>query len=158
MPQNRDTVDLLLFVVGGRRGGLLLEHVVEVLRAVAITPLARAPYLIEGIINVRGEIVPVLDLRTRFRLPKRKVALSDRLILVHLGSRKIAMRVDEAGAIATIAAGALENAAHAGPGGEDLVGVAMMEDGLALVHDIRRFLTAAEEEELDRALAEGAAA
>lgn len=157
MPLNHEFAEILFFKIAGRRGSLLLEDVIEVLRAVAITPLVRAPHLIEGIINVRGEIVPVLDMRTRFGLPKRKVALSDRFILVELGSRKIAMRVDEAGTIATIGKRALADAASAGPQGEGLVGVAIMEDGLALVHDIRRFLSVAEEEELDRALSESAA-
>ncbi|MGH7435187.1 MAG: chemotaxis protein CheW, partial [Polyangiaceae bacterium] len=72
---------ILLFEVGGRRYGLLAAEVRELVRAVTIHPLPRAPAIVEGLVNVRGRIVPVLDIRSRFRIPLRPLAPSDHLIL-----------------------------------------------------------------------------
>ena len=151
---NRASADILLFNVADRRGAILLDCVEEVLRAVAITPLARAPHLVEGVINVRGDVVPVLNLRARFGLPRRKLSPSDRFILVRTGSRRMALRADSAGTIASIATVDIESAVAAVTA-DDVVGVARLNDELALIHDIGRFLSAAEQEDLERALAGG---
>jgi purine-binding chemotaxis protein CheW len=59
--------ELLIFEIGASRFGLPSADVREVLRAVTIVPLPGAPPIVEGLINVRGRIVPVLDIRRRFR-------------------------------------------------------------------------------------------
>jgi purine-binding chemotaxis protein CheW len=67
----RHPLQVLVFEVAGRRYGLPADDVQELLRAVSIVPLPRAPAVVEGVINLRGKVVPVLDVRGRFRLPAR---------------------------------------------------------------------------------------
>ena len=144
-------MDLLTFDLGGIRCALPATDVREVVRAVSILPLPNAPAAVEGVINVRGTLVPVLDLRRRLDLPARPVALSDHLVLVRAGGRDVAVRVDRA--IAVVAAGdeCLE-APDAGLTTAPFISaVGKLVDGLVLVHDLRRFLDASEEASLEAA-------
>ena len=61
--------EVLLFTLEAQRYALPTSDVRELLRAVRLTPLPRAPAVIEGLLNLRGELLPVLDMRRRFRLP-----------------------------------------------------------------------------------------
>src|SRR5205085_8492167 len=88
--------DVLVFEVAGRRFGLPAAVVREVLRAVALTPLPKAPAVVEGLVNVRGTLVPVLDVRGRFGLPAKPLAPTDHLIVARAGGRLVALRVDHA--------------------------------------------------------------
>ena len=59
---------------GADRTGLVGAEVQQVVRAVTIAPLPRAPAIVEGVINLRGALIPVLDIRARFDLPAKKLA------------------------------------------------------------------------------------
>lgn len=84
--------DVLIVAIGGRLWGLPSAGVRELLRAVEITPAAGLPG-VEGVIDVRGELVPVLDIRGRLGLPPKRVEPSDCLVLVDRGG-SAALRVD----------------------------------------------------------------
>ena len=60
----------LLLIVDGIEYGLSLEHVREIRRAGAVTPVPAVPSFVDGVMNLRGRIVPVVDLRARFGLPR----------------------------------------------------------------------------------------
>ena len=117
------------------------------MRAVAITPLPSAPPLIEGVVSVRGRILPVLDVRARFRLPPRALDPSDHFIVAAAGRRGVILRVDRATHLAQV-----DDATAAPAGGAYDAGVATLEDGLVLVHDLAAFLSASEAAALDVAL------
>ena len=143
---------LLLFRLDDIRGALPLAQLQETVRAVAITPLAGAPGVVEGVIDVRGTVVPVLDLRARFRLPARPVIPADHLIIAHAGDRTVALRVDEAQDVVTLADETVTPAGPDDPALAHLAGVARLPDGLVLVHDLQAFLTQGEEQALAAAL------
>ena len=84
-------MDVLVFEISGLRYALPTSDVSELARAVTIVPLPKGPPIVEGIINVRGRIVPVLDIRSRFRLPPKAVSPTDHLILAHAGQRLVAL-------------------------------------------------------------------
>src|SRR4051794_17371746 len=87
---------VVVFEVGGQRYGLPAADVQELLRAVAVVPLPRAPVVVKGVINLRGRVVPVFDIRSRFRLPPRDVAPADHLVVAQAGPRLVALHVDRA--------------------------------------------------------------
>src|SRR5687768_5708463 len=87
---------LLTFHLGLDRFAVPAVDVREVVRSVAITPLPAAPGVIEGAIDVRGEIVPVFDLRQRLGISARTPASDEQLIIASAGARRIAFRVDQA--------------------------------------------------------------
>jgi len=63
---------------------------------VTVVPLPKAPAIIEGVINVRGHIVPVVDIRKRSRLPTNAAESTDHIILAWAGKQLVALRVDRA--------------------------------------------------------------
>ena len=145
-------LEVLVFEVGGQRYALRSFEVRELVRAVTMVPLPKAPAIVEGIINVRGVVVPVLDIRTRFRLPAKAAAHTDHLILAWAGPRLVALRADRALDVARLEASEVEDAKAVVPGADYVAGVAKLSDGLVLIHDLRTFLSQAEAAALDEAL------
>lgn len=147
-----DTIEVLAFEVAGRRFGLWLADVLEVLPAVAIEGIPGAPSVVEGLINLRGTIVPVLDFRARFRLPAKRLEHADHLIVTVGLRRPVALRVDRATALLQVPLPAVEEAEDVALGARSFAGVIKLADGLMLVHDLRSFLSEAEAEALEEAL------
>jgi len=144
---------VLVLKVGEHRCGLPVDVVIELHRVVASTPLPEAPTAIDGIIDVRGTVVAVLDLRARFGLPCRPARPSDHLIVVAATDRKVALRADRAVDLVTVPAGT-DVAAVGLPTDSHLHGVARLDDGLLLIHDVDAFLSDDDAAALDDALAE----
>jgi purine-binding chemotaxis protein CheW len=144
--------EILVFEVGGQRYGLPVAAVRELVRAVTITPLPKAPAIVEGVVNVRGTLAPVLDIRARFRLPPRSPRHTDHLIVARAGERLVALRVDRALELMRLEPGAAERAEAVLPGVGYVAHMAKCPDGVVLVHDLNTFLSHAEAAELSTAL------
>ncbi len=113
-----DSFQVLVFEVGGRPFALPIADVRELLRAVTILPLPHSPPNVEGVINLRGSIVPVFDIRGFFHLPSRPLAHTDHFIVGQAGDRRVALRVNRALDLIPIAARDLEDARKVIPGME----------------------------------------
>jgi purine-binding chemotaxis protein CheW len=137
-------MDILIFDLGGRRFALPAEHVREIVRAVTLLPLPKAPAIVEGIFDLRGTVVPALDIRARFQLDSKPIGASDHLLVATAGKRVVALRIDRALELASVAERDVENATSGLPTSEYVTGVATLSDGLVLIHDLRTFLSAAE--------------
>lgn len=135
---------ILVFEIGGRRYGLPATDVRELLRAVTILPWPLAPAVVEGIINLRGAVVPVLDLRARLRLPAKAAEPSDHLVVVEPGGRPLVLRIDRALYLARLDEAQFGKAGGVVPGGDDVAEVAKLPEGLVPVLDLRSFLSPAE--------------
>src|SRR5262249_2567798 len=120
----------------GRRYGLPATEVRELVRAVAIVPLPMAPPGVEGVVNLRGRVVPVIDLRARLGLASRPVAPSDHMIVVSLGERLAALRVDRALDLVRLGRETRTREESAG------MPVAQLADGLAPLLEVRTLLAA----------------
>jgi purine-binding chemotaxis protein CheW len=153
-------LDLLVFELGELRLALELTVVREVALAVAITPLPEAPAVVEGIIDVRGEVVPVYDVRRRFGLPASPLHPDQRLVIAWTGERLVALRCDSTGRIESVAAADMDTSSplRSVQGRRRIAGVARLPDGLALIQDLARFLEDAEHAALEDALSAHASA
>lgn len=149
-----DDTQLVVFRLDGKRYGLRLRQTERVERAVDYMPLPDAPAVVIGVIDVRGEVVPVLTVRERFGLPPRPVGVDDHFILANALNRRVAIVVDAVDGIFNRPVGG--NGVVAGeailPGLGHLDGVMPLEDGLTLIYDLDRFLSAEEGRSLDAAL------
>jgi purine-binding chemotaxis protein CheW len=149
----------LLFTLDAQRFALPVAAVRETVPAVAVTPLAGAPGVVEGLVDVGGTATPVLDLRARFGLPARPVSTADHLVLAEAGARPVALRVDRAVDVVLLDDDAVSAARPGETALRHLAGVAHLDDGLVLIADLEAFLSQAESQALAAALArEGAAA
>jgi purine-binding chemotaxis protein CheW len=141
----RPVREVLIFEIDGRRYGLPASEVRELVRAVAIRPLPLDSTVIEGVIDLRGTIVPVVDLRAGLHLPPKAVEPSDNLIILEAGAggRPFAVRVDRATELFAADPAALESVHDILPGSEDAAEVVRLPDGLVPLLDLRKLIAAA---------------
>jgi purine-binding chemotaxis protein CheW len=144
---------LLIFTIDSARYAIAAETVLEMVRAVAVTTLPGAPVAVAGIINVRGAVVPVFDMRLRLARPPRRVAPEDHFVLVRATGRTVALHVDAILELTDVDTSAITEASATLPSTNYIGGVAPLPDGLVLIHDVDTFLSAVEAETLDTALA-----
>jgi purine-binding chemotaxis protein CheW len=140
LEQRASAASLLLFRLDEMRCAIAASAVVEILAAVASRPLPHQPAYIAGVIDVRGTVVPVLDLRVRFGRPGRLTELTDQLIVIRARGRLLALWIDEVEAFVASGATASSPAGGLIAGDRSLTGVASTEDGLVTIHDVDAFV------------------
>ncbi|HUW27273.1 MAG TPA: chemotaxis protein CheW [Sulfuriferula sp.] len=143
---------LLVFALGDQRCALYLPVVDRVVRAVEISPLPKAPDIVLGVVNVHGEVIPVINVRKRFGLPQRDIALTDQLVITHTARRPVALVVDTVTGVVECIARQLVVAEGILPGLEYVQGVAKLKDGLILIYNLEQFLSLEEDVFLDQAM------
>lgn len=139
--------------LGGGIVGIPAFAVQEIVRAVAISALPGAPPIIEGAVNVRGRLVPVLDLRRRLALPARALDPDELLVVLAVGDRHIALRVDDVDDVVEVPDDSVDSAEALSPALRGLAGLSARADGVLVIHDPAAFIGQAETERLDAALA-----
>lgn len=142
----------IVFRLDGRRYALPLTAVDRVVRAVDVTPLPNGPALVLGAINVHGQVVPVLNLRRRLRMPEREITADDWFLLAHTGRQRIALVVDESDGVVERSkedvVASIDIARGLGP----FPAVMRLDDELILIQDLDSFLSDDEMDDLGDAL------
>ena len=145
----------LLASIADVRIALPMSSVEEIVRAVALTPLPSAPPIIEGAVNLRGVLLPVIDLRARLKLPSRPIDPADYLIVLRLPGRRAVVRVDDADEVVEIEDAVIATPSSLTPalaGLDALAGVAPRPDGALVIYDPSAFLSQAELDATDAVL------
>ncbi|MEP6731061.1 MAG: chemotaxis protein CheW [bacterium] len=145
----------LIASIAGLQIALPASSVKEIVRAVALGVVPGAPEILEGALNLRGTLVPVVNLRSRLALPARANNPSDSIIVLVTDARLLAVRVESADDIEEITAENVANPSTISPvlaALQALAGVAPREDGTLVIYDPAAFLTQAEGDAIDAAL------
>ena len=142
---------ILVFTLDELSYALPLSIVVRVIHSIGIRHLPKAPEIISGIINIKGQIIPVADIRKRFGLVEREIDPDDRLIIADTGKRQVAILVDSVTGIRDLAARQFINSKEALPFAEYIWGVANVENELILIYNLEQFLSLDEEKILEQA-------
>ena len=138
-----------VFGLEDQRYALSLATVLKVIRAVELTSLPEAPENLLGLINLGGEIIPVLDMRKRFHLPNREIDLNDRIIICKGSARTIAFVADMVEGVVEFASEEVDEAVHILPKMEDYIeGVGKLNDDTVLIYDLDRLFSIEEIEGL----------
>lgn len=152
-------VQLVTFRVGPEEFGLDVFSVHEILRWQEVTSVPRAPGFVEGVIDVRGALVPVVDLRRRLEAPAAEVDEETRIVLVDHDGERLGLVVDEVTEVLRVPETALQPPPRyvAGIAAEFLRGIVRAEDRLIVLIDVERVLSSEERIQLREAeLAPGA--
>jgi len=88
-------VQLCTFRIGGEDYAVDIMRVREIIHPLPITPVPRAPAFVEGVIRLRGDVIPVLDVRKRLGLEATPATRKSRYLLVNVAGRRIGLVVDE---------------------------------------------------------------
>ena len=149
MTSETTALSILLVRLAGAQIGFSASSIREVLRSVTIAPLLGTPRIIEGAVNFRGRIVPVVNVRERLSLPALANAPDQFLVILEARERLIAVRVDDVEDLVMIDASELETPRGVSPVVERLAGIAATAGGALVIYDADAFLTEAERDAID---------
>jgi len=140
-----DTRQLVTFVLGGEEFGIEIGLVKEINRLMKITPVPKAPPAVEGVINLRGQVVPVVDLRREFKMATRREDRHTRIVVVEMAEMTVGFMVDAVSEVLTIPRSSVEPPPPIIGGlDSDLVnGVGKIEDRLVIILDLARVVARA---------------
>ena len=140
------TREVLVFVLGKEEYGVDILKVQEIRGYEKVTPIPAAPAYLKGVINLRGIIVPVIDLRIKFGLADPKYDSFTVVIILQLDSRVIGMVVDGVSDVVALAASDVKAAPQLGSlvDSSFLAGLATQGERMVLLLDIEKFLSSAE--------------
>lgn len=144
---------LVLLTVAGQSFALHLDAVDRVVRMVEVTPLPGAPEAVEGVVDVHGEVIPVVSIRRRLGLASRALAVSDSLMLVQTRHRRIAVIAESVPGVVERPTADFVSSRDIAYGSRQIEGVLKTDDGLVLIQDVDRFFSPEEAQSLDLALA-----
>ena len=92
--EGKKEFQLVVFKIGNEEFGVDIKQVREIVRLVEITRMPKAPAFIEGVVNLRGQIVSVIDLAKRLDLPSRPRDDFTRIVVIEIESNTVGMVVD----------------------------------------------------------------
>ncbi|HEY2600507.1 MAG TPA: chemotaxis protein CheW [Thermoleophilaceae bacterium] len=127
---------LVVFRIAKSEYGLAVGSVMEVLRMVALTPVPEAPDWLTGVINLRGTVIPVIDLRTRLGLTPQPAGLSTPIIVAEVAAGSVGLIADSVADFVNVPGDAIDPpAARAGDTGA-VAGLARSGERLILILDL----------------------
>ncbi|MFW2569709.1 chemotaxis protein CheW [Legionella sp. 29fVS95] len=145
---------VVVFLINEYQFGLPLKSVDRVVQVVEITPLPSLPPSILGIINLQGQIMPVLNIRLYFYLPEHQINLSDKLIIITQNQKSTAFLVDKVVGVIEYDKNDFIDLEPIFPGIEYVRQVLKGQDGLILLlHDLDKLLPIDEAKPLQEAIA-----
>ena len=137
-PASTSDLQLVVCVVGDERYGLEVGRVREIIRLPEITALPGSHPSVSGVINLRGRIIPIMDLRQRFGLAAAAPTRLSRIVVAEADELQIGLVVDAVEEVVHIAANAIEPppALTTAAGSDHLIGIAKSGDQLIILIDL----------------------
>ncbi len=152
-----DQVESLQFVsfqLAGEEYGVPITQVQEIIRYESLTRVPQSSRFVRGVLNLRGRVMPVIDLRRKFNLPGIDTDRSTRIIVVDVEGSSVGMVVDRVSQVIDVDPREVEPAPELGArvNTDYIRGMGKMEDRLVILLDIDRVLTASEMAEVSEAV------
>lgn len=143
---------LVIFELAGETYGIDISTVHEIIRLQAVTEVPRTPDFVEGVINLRGRIVPVIDLHKRFNLPPGEETQNSRIMVVEVNEVTVGMMVDAVLEVIGLPAKNIEPppAVISGVDAAYLRGVGKWKERLIILLDLNKVLFKEEQEKLQQ--------
>ena len=135
--------EYLSFTLGNEHYGVDILKVQEIIRTMEITRVPRAPEFVEGVINLRGKVIPVVNMRTRFHLHPVEHDANTRIVVMEFNQKIVGFLVDGVSEVLRIPASTVEAAPPVvcGIGSEYIRGVGKLEGRLLILLDLDTLLS-----------------
>lgn len=148
----RQEIQLACFRIGEEYYGLDILRIREVIRPQKLTPVPKAPEFVEGVINLRGAVIPVVDLRRRFGSAAASDGKKTRVIICVLSGKMLGLIVDEVAEVRRYSRQEVQPAPRflKGQGAEFFLGVCRWGDDLVMIVDLERILNSNEKIDLQQ--------
>ncbi|GAB6158058.1 chemotaxis protein CheW [Desulfotomaculum varum] len=148
--QSSQELQIVVFQLAEQVYGIDINSVYEIIRMENITKIPRAPHFVEGVINLRGRIIPVIDLSRRFSLGQKERTQASRIIIVEVAGQTVGMIVDSVQEVLRLTLSAIEPpppVVH-GIDAAYLRGIAILEERLIILLDQDKILLEEEKTQL----------
>ncbi len=145
-----ELLQLVSFVIGKEEFGIDILIVKEINRITQITKMPNSPDYVEGVINLRGRIIPIVDLRSRLGLPRKESDKNTRIIVLEISGKTIGFIVDAVKEVLRVPDSIMEAPPEivSGVNSEFIKSVGKLEDRLIIIIDQEKLLTSKEKQEL----------
>ena len=140
---NDPEIQLVTFRLKDETYGINVMQVQEVLRVTDIAPVPGAPHYVMGIINLRGNVVTVIDTRMRFGLPQGEMDDLSRIIVIESEAQVVGILVDSVAEVADLRVSEIDSAPNVGneESSRYIQGVASRDNNLLIVVDLNKLLS-----------------
>ena len=141
---------VVVFELGSENFGVTISSVESIIKMQTITKMPHMPVFVEGVTNLRGKVLPVIDLRTRFGLPPQEADKSSRIIIINVNKIEVGMIVDGVSEVLTIPDQNVEPAPPIASTVDSsfITGIAKVDQRLVILLDLGRVLSGNEQESL----------
>ncbi len=148
------TEQLVVMRLANEDYGVDIKHVREIIRIQNITAVPQAPPFVEGIINLRGSVIPVVDLRKRFGLDASEQSADTRIVVVDVKEHTVGLVVDGVTEVATVPSSSIEPVGNLAAASmtSDLRGIVNLPEKLIILISLESLLSSIAGGELDDAL------
>jgi purine-binding chemotaxis protein CheW len=149
-----ESLQLVTFELGGETYGIDIMQVEGIVQVQQIRPIPYAPEYVEGIFNLRGEIIPVINLHRRFRLKQMELSDEDKLlsgmVILSIDDMHLAVMIDKVSRVVRVDAEDVQPPPQmiSGIGAEYIQGVVNNEESYLIILDARRLFNVRELEQL----------
>jgi purine-binding chemotaxis protein CheW len=145
-----ELIQLVTFSIGEEEFGVDILKVQEIIRTMEITKVPRAQVFVEGVINLRGKVIPIIDLRRRFGLSSKAHDKHTRIIVIEINNMIVGFVVDSVSEVLRIPSGTVEPPPPvvAGMDSEYINGVGKLQDRLLILLDLDKLLSSEDLEAL----------
>ncbi len=153
--QKKDSSELLQlvsFTIGNEEFGVDILFVHEINRMIQITKVPNSPSFVDGVINLRGRVIPVIDLRTKFGIERKEHDNNTRIIVVEVAGKTVGFIVDAVKEVLRIPKSITEPPPEivTGINSEFIMAVGKLEDRLITLIDLEKILSNNEKETLNK--------
>ncbi|MGE9986035.1 chemotaxis protein CheW [Desulfovibrio sp. SGI.169] len=141
--QDDELLQLVTFSIGEEEFGVNILKVQEIIRTMEIAKVPRAPEFVEGVINLRGKVIPIIDLRRRFGLAPKAHDKNTRIIVIEINNIIVGFVVDAVSEVLRIPASTVEPPPPvvAGVDSDYISGVGKLQDRLLIMLDLDKLLS-----------------
>jgi len=149
--QVRQAIKAVGFWIGSDEYAVTIEKVREIQGWTEIRKLPKCPKFVDGVINLRGHIVPIIDLRKRFELPSLPDQLQSKILIVEFNKNQVGLIVDNVSEVMPFFTDEIEPPPEVISSGIDsqyIFGVAKVEDRLVVLLDVEKLLSFEEQNQL----------
>lgn len=149
-------LQLVTFQLGEENYGIDIMEVEGIVKVEDVRPIPNAPGYVEGIFNLRGEIIPVINLHRRFHIKQASLSDEDRLlsgfVIINIDGRHIAVAIDKVSRVVSVDAADIQMPPEviSGIGTQYIRGVVNSEDGYLIILDIHRLFNMRELQQLEQ--------
>ena len=141
---------VVVFRLGSEDFGVNISSVESIIKMQPITKMPHAPAFVEGVTNLRGKVLPVMDLRTRFGMPSREADKNSRIIIINVNGVEVGMIVDGVSEVLTIPEQNVEPtpAIATSVDADFITGIAKIAQRLVILLDLGQVLSSEERADL----------